>query len=455
MKWLPSCWWKRTRLAVLGVVLAIALYGLLQLIEPVAIAPIIPSPQPFAFTGSALLVASDADMVATAYADGVLNRIPGVEDTLTVIDLPLNSQNPSIHQVQVSNSVASWPQIIAASPNGTRAFVAEVRGRPPDNVQEYDSIDQLPAGTQVTAVDLTQEPLSAIATLEVGQNPEHLGLSPDGTLLAVTLEPPGEELVLIQIINGTFGERFNFAMPEIDGQPASATSVVWHPSGQYLALNLNNRAVAFYQVQRDAQGNPTLQPQGEPIRVGNWLTAGRFISDGRFYLIPDVKWRTYGVRQLDYLMNPKGALIAIAFTPTEQSQVTSIAEVGLGPEGFAISPDDSLAVTVNLRRTYLPNWLPAWRGKPYSSLSLVAIDRTSGELTPIDEYGFEGLLPEQVTFDAAGNSLAVVIYHYREETPTTGAVEFWRVVEGNNSRLERTGLTLDVVRGAHDIVLIP
>jgi len=455
MKWLQSCWWKRMGLAVLGVILAIALYGLLQWIEPVAIAPILSSPQPLTFTGNALLVTSDADMVATAYADGVLNREPGIEDTLTVIDLPLNPQNPSIRQVQVSNSVASWPQIIAASPDGTRAFVAEVRSRPPDNVEEYDSIDQLPAGTQVTAVDLAQEQLRAIATLEVGKNPEHLGLNPDGTLLAVTLDQPGEELAVIQIINGTFSEQFNFAMPEMDGQPASARSIVWHPSGQYLALNLNNQAVAFYQVQQDAQGNPTLQPQGEPIRVGNWLTAGRFTSDGRFYLIPDVKWRTYGIRQLDYLMNPKGALIAIAFDPTKQPEVTSVAEVGLSPEGFAISPDDSLAVTVNMRRTYLPNWLPAWRGKPYSSLSLVAIDRTSGELTAVNEYGFEGLLPEQVTFDAEGNSLAVVIYHYREETPTTGAVEFWRVVEGNRPRLERTGLTLDVVRGAHDIVLIP
>jgi len=135
-------------------------------------------------------------------------------------------------------------------------------------------------------------------------------------------------------------------------------------------------------------------------------------------------------------------------------QVTSIAEVGLSPEGFALSPDDSLAVTVNMRRTYLPNCLPAWRGKPYSSLSLVAIDRTSGKLTPVDEYGFEGLLPEQATFDAAGSSLAAVIYNYREETPTTGAVEFWRVVKGNSPRLERTGFKLDVVRGAHDIVLV-
>ena len=82
-------------------------------------------------------------------------------------------------------------------------------------------------------------------------------------------------------------------------------------------------------------------------------------------------------------------------------------------------------------------------------------DRVSGQLTKIEEYGFEGLLPEQATFDATGNALAVVIYNYREASPTTGAIEFWTVATGDMPRLERTGYRLDVVRGAHDIVLVP
>jgi hypothetical protein len=72
-----------------------------------------------------------------------------------------------------------------------------------------------------------------------------------------------------------------------------------------------------------------------------------------------------------------------------------------------------------------------------------------------EEYGFEGLLPEQATFDATGKALAVVVYHYREPSPKTGAIEFWNVIPGNTPRLERTNYKLDVVRGAHDIVLVP
>ncbi|MEL6903643.1 MAG: hypothetical protein AAFP07_22130, partial [Cyanobacteria bacterium J06606_4] len=82
-------------------------------------------------------------------------------------------------------------------------------------------------------------------------------------------------------------------------------------------------------------------------------------------------------------------------------------------------------------------------------------DALTGQLSNLEEYGFEGLLPEQATFDASGDSLAVVIFNDREPSPKTGAIEFWNVVSGNRAKLERTGYKIDVVRGAHDIVLVP
>lgn len=147
-------------------------------------------------------------------------------------------------------------------------------------------------------------------------------------------------------------------------------------------------------------------------------------------------------------------MVAIRFDEGGQHEVVSRVEVGVSPEGFALSPDDTLIATVNMRRTYLADFPPVWRGKPYSSLSLVQFDPGTGQLTTLDEYGFEGLLPEQATFDATGEALAVVIYNYREDHPTTGGLEFWAVEKGSSPRLARTGLTLEVVRGAHDIVLV-
>jgi DNA-binding beta-propeller fold protein YncE len=458
---------RRSLWIILGLVLTFLGYGLLQLIEPVGIAPIAPSPQPLQFTGRALLIASDADMVATAYADAQLNRVAGIEDTLTIIALPLNSERPIVSSIPVSNSVMSWPQILAVSPTGKYAYVAEVRSRPADGVQELNNIEAMPAGESITVVDMANLQQPRIGqTVKVGKNPKHLSISPNGKLLAINLEEQGRELIIAQIQpDGTLGKMDSFAISKDFSRSTVSESAVWHPSGNFLALTTTSdgtegtfiSAVAFYKVIQ-ADQTIRIEPDGKPVAVGNHISHARFTTDGRFLLVPDLKWRMHGNRALDFLLNPKGEMIAIRFAPklNQPPEIVSRAEVGLSPEGFALSPDNTLIATVNMRRTYLsPHLPPVWRGKPYSSLSLVQFDPNTGQLTTIGEYGFEGLLPEQVTFDAAGKALAVVIYNYREPNPETGAVEFWRVISGNPPQLERTGFKLDVVRGAHDITLVP
>lgn len=458
MKFLKSRWLRRSLLTVFGLLLAVLIYGLLQLIEPIGIAAIAPNAT-VRFTGQTLLIASDADMVATAYADAKLDRVSGIEDTLTVVSLPLNPSEPAIAAAQVSNSVMSWPQIIAVSPDGQRAYVAEVRSRPADGIQEFDNIDQMPEGRVVSVVDIT-DPLQPeiIESVDVGRNPEHISISPDGRYLAINLVEPGRELMIVRLqSDGRLGRRWYFPS-ENNGSRQDNPTAIWHPSGEYLAMTQNNnRRVGFYQFEVEGD-NVIVSPIGEPLEIGSYLSNPRFTSDGRFLLVPDLKWGEYSDPTLSALLNPKGEMIAVRcnLTSGELPEVISSVEVGLSPEGFALSPDDTLIATVNMRRTYLPSFLPAWRGKPFSSLSLVKFDLATGQLTTLEqEYGFEGLLPEQATFDATGNSLAVVIYNYREPSPKTGAIEFWNVVTEETPRLERTGYTMDVVRGAHDIVLIP
>ena len=450
---------KKALFAFIGFILAIFIYGLLQLIEPVEIVKVTQSTQPITFTGDKLLIASDADMVATAYADAKLDRVEGVEDSLTVIDLPLNFDNPQIATIPVSNSVMSWPQIIATSPDGKRAYIVEVRSRPADGIQELDTIDDMPEGKYLTVVDLTDptQP-KIIESVAVGRNPEHISISPDGQLLTVNLEDVGRELLIIKLQpDGRLGKRFYFPM-STNGTRIDNRTAIWHPSGKYLAMTQDeNSRVGFYRVIKTSSNEIEVEPYSEPIEVGNHLSHPRFTSDGRFLLVSDLKWSTKPLRQLNYLMNPQGEALAIQFEPesTELPLITSRVEVGLSPEGFALSPDNSLIAMVNLRRTYLPNYIPAWRGRSYSSLSLVKFDSHSGQLTKIDEYGFEGLLPEQITFDKSGTSLAVVIFNYRQPSPKKGAIEFWKVITGDRPRLERTGYKIDVIRGAHDLILVP
>ncbi|KJH70792.1 lactonase family protein [Aliterella atlantica] len=438
-----------------GFVFAILGFGLLQLIEPIAIAPA--QATLTQFSGRTLLIASDADMVATAYADAKLDRVAGIEDTLSIVPLPLNVQNPQLSKVRVSNSVMSFPHILAVSPNGSKAYVAEVRSRPVDSIEQFNTIDQMPEGKIISVVDIANPTQPKVMqTLKVGKNPAHISLSPDGQFLAINLAEKGKELAIAPIQpDGKLAAPTYFAL----NFPGSANSAVtWHPSGKFLAFttaydrDAGGAFIAFYQVQR--KRDIEIQPYGNPIGVGNHFTMGKFTPDGKFLLVPDLKWRVYGQRQLNFLMNPQGELLAIQLDEqTRQPQVVSRLKVGLSPEGLAISPDGTLAATVNMRRTYLPNWLPAWRGRDRNSLSLVQIEPQSGQLSAIAEYGFEGLLPEDAIFDADGKSLAVVIYNERISSPKTGKVEFWNVVQQPEPKLERTRFNLEVVRGPHNLAI--
>jgi len=238
------------------------------------------------------------------------------------------------------------------------------------------------AGEYLTGVDIADptQP-TVLETIAVGRNPEHVSISPDGRFLAVNLEAPGRELLIIQLrADGRLGQRTYLPISEAPQDEPGNRAAVWHPAGQFLAMTQGrDRQVALYRIQTDADGVITLQPHGEPLTVGNHLSNGRFTDDGRFFLVPDLKWHTQPIPLLNFSVNPPGELVAIQFNAAGQPpEVVSRATVGLSPEGFDLSPANRLIVTVNMRRTYLPTFPPAWRGKPYSSLSLVQFDPASG-----------------------------------------------------------------------------
>jgi hypothetical protein len=86
-----------------------------------------------------------------------------------------------------------------------------------------------------------------------------------------------------------------------------------------------------------------------------------------------------------------------------------------------------------------------------ATLSLMTLDR-AGQLTKIDDYPFEGSLPEGAAFDASGNALAVTVYNYFTLKPE-GGIEFWQVIEKPTPELRRTGYVIDVGRGVHQVLV--
>ncbi len=412
------------------------------------------------FDGRYLIVASDADMVGTAYSDGRLMQIAGDVDTLSLVQLPLTDISAPVIKLPVSNSVTSWPQIIAVAPDGNTIYVVETAGQVDDDVTQLNP-DDFPAGRLLTVVDISEGADNAIlTTIEVGKNPIHVAISADGAYLAIGFR--GQEHLLAILPTSTLNDHttFNyFRIEQANGDPSEeVTAVSWHPSGDFLAVGNDRSELQFFRVTNNADGTVTIASHGKHLDLGNTITHGQFTQDGQFYLTAEINWNT-APAPLGNLINPPGEMIVVRFDASNNSEHEEVSRmtVGLSPEGFAISPQEDLIVTVNMGRTYLPDLLAKFMpAGELNSLTLLSFDNQTGQLAALGEYGFEGVLPEDAMFDADGDALGVVIYNEREDPNNSGYVEFWNVIrEGSEPQLERTAVRVPVVRGPHAIDFIP
>jgi DNA-binding beta-propeller fold protein YncE len=416
------------------------------------------------FTGRYIAALSDGDFLASTYVDGKLPA-PGMSDRLSILSLPLNGKQARVAQINASNSVTGAPYALALSPDGRTAFVVETLGAVPVGATRRE---QLPPGNQLVAIDLSDPARPTIQSqMAITPKPETVHVHLSGDLLAISTQTPGKELVLVPLQGDRIGEPVEFSLRQLGIQPDPAqfqnglyiSQVQWHPSGRYLAVNLDYRdEIAFYKVQHSASRSLQLVPWGRPVKVGKDPFSGQFTPDGRFYLSSN--WgRNFGeqIKTLEQrLPETRGTVSVIQLAdfnaPASQVQhrVVSNAIADLSPESLAISPDSSKVVTVNMRGTaFPPNSLRFTR---QASLSLMALDRASGQLRKINDYPFEGILPESAAFDASSRFLAVAIYGYLTPKPE-GGIEFWRILQKPTFQLQRTGDTVDVGRGTHQVLV--
>jgi len=406
-----------------------------------------------AFEARALLSLSDADSVASSYADGLLKLQPGVRDTLAVITDMSGDNAPAT--VEAPNSVVSWPAVMDISPDGRHAYVVETKGAPPDGTEQVDSLyTALPPGRLLSTFDLND--LAAptlISQIEIGANPQSVETSPDGSWLAIGLDDAPGSIALVRLVGGVPADVH---VLEPQSQTTRMRTVHWSPMGDLLAATLNDEHVEFYRFALSDGDRPTLTAFGDRVDIDGHISHGVFANDGRHFVVADVAW---GEGSLGALFNGNGRLISIAVGPQGDHAIVSEAEVGLSPEGIAKNPAGDLFAAVNMNRSYLPHTFPLtwWPGAHHSSLSLVGFDQATGTLETLgEEVDFAGLLPENPEFDNTGRSLAVAVYHYADEMPTEGAVELWRVEgDGHGRHLTYSGVTITVPRGAHDLVRIP
>ena len=436
---------KSISLLIICLVLALGFWHLFSQLDTVESQSV-----PSNFKG-ALLAASDADMLATAYADGILNKVAGIEDSLSYI----HPNGTVISQSHISNSVVSWPSIIAWHAQSRFAYVAETKGIHRSTEQQLKDVWQgLPEGELISVVDYSKphEPV-LVQQVKAGKNIQGVSVNHDGTLLAAGSTEQGKEIVLMRLENGLIKDSHHFTEADIEAvanNNSGIRTMEFHPNQNIIAANLNNKSVVFYQVEEQGNGL-ALKKIGESLEVAKHWSVGNWHPSGKYFILSDVAW---GKGDLGAILNGKGKLVSVGFDAHGEHRIISKTKVGLSPEGFDLSPDGNYAIVCNMRRTYGPKkfwFVPARKG---ASLSLVKVNQATGELSTIGkQYGFEGALPEDAVFDQESNSIAVAVFHEQDEVfPEQGWIDYWELT---NDQLIRTEKRSYVTRGVHNLLLIP
>lgn len=410
--------------------------------------------QKLSFDAKAIIAISDADMAASAYIDGKLLKEKGIKDALSVVKLPIEKYSDEIKSIPVSNSVLNWTKGMVISPNNHIAYVVETRGTPADNISELKNVSaDFPTGGFISVVDISDlaQP-KVLYKFPTGKNPIAVDISPDGEYLVICSEEYEKELQVLEL--DAAGKPIRIINKPKDFPSGRVTDVSWHSNNNYIAFTLeDSKEVGLIKIARDGPTGKIIRMDllGRPLKVGNYPGAGQFTPDGKYYLVPDLKLGADAKAEQGY--DGKGDMFVIKFNlegTNDHALITKI-KVGENPEGFAISPDGSLVIVANMKKSYYPWESPDFSKK--ASLSLLKLT-SDGTLSNVAEYEFDGVLPQNIAFDKSGDNIAVTVFDYFNFGKHFGGIEFWKVNKGDKPTLQKQDFKLFLPRGCHALRIV-
>lgn len=412
-----------------------------------------PSRLPASFTGKYLAALSDGDWIGQTYADGVLPlENPDIVDTLT-----LAQADGTISEVKgetVSNAVTGTPEVMDITTDGNIAFIGELDKQRPAGATRGDEI---PEGNTLRALSLQNpaEP-ALISSVTIPNSPNVVKVNPAGNLVVIGHQRNPETAVTFVAFNGdSFGAPQGFTATELgfETDDYGNMDVQWHPSRNYVSfISAFESKLILAEVIQNEDGTIRLQPWGNAVETGlapNY--GGVFTPDGRFLMVVNAN-NGPGNVALSYLFGRASSISVVRLADSENPEHEVIQEIGAGrdDEGFAISPDGRYLVTMNQYGTYVSRWTPGHNNSP--ELRLFEIAET-GELTLLDTYDFTGYLPQGITFDTHGDTLAVSVSQTSIDQSQPGAVYFYSLSENESGKAVITALPerLTVMRGVHEL----
>lgn len=411
------------------------------------------------FQGGYLAVLSDVDMVASAYMGPPMGpRTEAMQDMLTLF--PLSEGRPGTPvRIPVTNAVTAWPSLLGFTPDGRTAYVAETeKPAAPGMTSRRDLQPSNLLSVVSIADDLTG---SVVQEIETSGRAIAVAVRPQGDVLAVSTTRPrrlagdatadgGPQLGIFRIgRDGRLGEMTLLALEQAESDPPH---IEWSPDGRLLAITMaGTNGVRFY-----AWDGETLTPHGNAVVSGKLPGVGHWSPDGRHFFVTNLYWG--GDTENRYVGSEVSTIVAIRVAPPAAADprhlMVSAVAVGASAEEFAVSPDGTRLVSLNMERSFLAPDDP--RLTYHSSLTLMTWDADSERLHAHTTTPFEAILPEGITFDASGRFLAVANFaHSNPRRPVEETtVDFWRVIEGPAPMLVQMDLKLPVMRGAHVIKLV-
>ncbi len=413
-----------------------------------------PPPARFDFQGKLLVVASDTDMLPSAYADGKLGPEAGV-DVLSVIRLGGPIGGMRVATAEVTNSVTGPPAAVAVTPDGRFAIVAETQGKRPAGKPDATMKDLAP-GRRLTVVDLTEpDRPRVVQQIDSYERAVSVAVNAAGTLVAVTFSPEGHAavpLVLFHLRNGRLTEPTEPSLPGYgptdelsDAEFLDAQGAL----GVVYTSDDNSRLQLLHYA--DANGRVSLTPWGNEVRVDASPYLVKFSPDGRFAV----------VNSMHVFGNGRGTVTSIRLGVTDakgviRHEIVSRVDAGKFPEGLAISPDGRWVATANLENSYLPVNDPEQRY--FASISLFRMQAAEGTLEKVGDFAFDGLLPEPLVFDNSSRFLATGSFGRYDDPHAGGQIDFWRIVERNPQpgrvELVRLNESVPVARGPQSMAIV-
>jgi YVTN family beta-propeller protein len=300
---------------------------------------------------------------------------PGrAKDSVCLVDLSGDPLAPKIvATLPLENSVYGPPTNLAITPDEKLAFVAN-----PVKLVEKDGQPAMVPDNKLHVIDLEGMPRH-LATIEVGQQPSGMDVSPDSRLLLIANRAQNALSVLaIQGKSVKLVDSVEIGVPTAaveftpDGRRAL---VVQQQHNKVGILHIDGQKVTYNAPEDINVGilpyNVAIAPQGNIALVANSGATGG--NDGN----------ADTVSVIDLTARPPHVIDNI--------------NVGDGPEGLAISPDGRLAVAVLIRGSQNARANPATAWAAHKNGSVAILDINGKQVRKTAEIEVGGM-PEGVVF---------------------------------------------------------